>query len=265
MKWKHDLQIVFSMFFKLAAKAKRTRYLFLFSLLPVLTLVILKIYEFSRLHSQTVSSNYFFIYGSLTIQFQFFVPIFALFFGTSIVTDEVENRTLIFLTTTPVSKATILLGKFLSVSVITAAITLFGFLITYFIVFFSQLGTPQMWVNILRYLFATILALLAYLSVFTLMGILMRKPVIFGLIFIFGYERVVQFFPGSTQKLTIFHYVKSLLPSFPESNQMLAFNIPPSSFALSIATLLGISIIALILSVWLFRKKEFIAATGDGS
>ena len=59
------------------------------------------------------------------------------------------------------------------------------------------------------------LGLLAYLAFFTFVGTFLKKSVLFGLFFSFGWENVVQYFPGSTQKFTVVHYLKSLLPYRP--------------------------------------------------
>ena len=43
---------------------------------------------------------------------QFYIVILALFYGTSITAEEVENRTLCYLITRPIPKPAIVLGKF---------------------------------------------------------------------------------------------------------------------------------------------------------
>ncbi len=97
----YDINTLYSFFFKAAIRAKRTRVLFLISMLPFLVVVIAKV-AFSLRGGAEPAFDLFVKVGA-TFYFQFMIPLMALFFGAAVLNEEVDNKTLIYLTTSPVS------------------------------------------------------------------------------------------------------------------------------------------------------------------
>jgi len=81
----------------------------------------------------------------------------------------------------------------------------------------------------------------------------------FGLIFSFGWENVIQYFPGSTQRFAIVHYLKSLLPT-PSSGRFsfLLFRLEPTPPYLAVIMLFLITAVFLGLACFMFHYKEYI-------
>ncbi len=86
----------------------------------------------------------------------------------------------------------------------------------------------------------------------------MKKSVLVGLFFVFGWESVVQYFPGVTQKFTIIHWIKSLLPVPPGEGGFLIFQLQPSPVPESVIVLLTAGLLFLLLAVFIFERKEYI-------
>jgi ABC-2 type transport system permease protein len=100
---------------------------------------------------------------------------------------------------------------------------------------------------------------MCYTAFFTFIGTILKKSIMFGLIFSFGWENVIQYFPGSTQKFTIVHYLKSLLPSVSRGRfSFLLFRLEPSSTGTSIFMLFLIAAVFIVLACVLFTYKEYI-------
>ena len=87
-----DIKTVFSFFLKTGMRAKRTKLFFFFSFIPVIIFIIIRIVSLvnpqtdipvSRLFSQIASTFYF----------QIFIQILVLFYGSSVLNDEIENKT----------------------------------------------------------------------------------------------------------------------------------------------------------------------------
>ncbi|MCJ7525348.1 MAG: ABC transporter permease, partial [Candidatus Aminicenantes bacterium] len=89
-------------------------------------------------------------------------------------------------------------------------------------------------------------------------GAFMKKSVLIGLFFVFGWESVVQYFPGVTQKFTIIHWIKSLLPVPSGEGGFLIFQLQPSPALESVLMLLGAGFVFLFLAVFIFERKEYI-------
>jgi len=249
---------VFSFFFFAGKKTRRTKVFYLISFLPVIMALVIKFVQvFSARHSiQGIS-----IFSNLIMVFylQFLILILALFFGTSVCSEEIEGKTLTYLTTRPVSKSAILLGKYAAYTLLVILMMTVGLVVSFLILNVNNLGDVSLYRILGKYGLALILGLICYTSFFTFIGTFLKRSILFGLFFSFGWENVIQYFPGSTQRFAIVHYLKSLLPSSSGGRfSFLLFRLEPTPPALAILILLLISGIFLFLSCLFFSQKEYI-------
>ena len=87
----------------------------------------------------------------------------------------------------------------------------------------------------------------------------MKRAIFFGLLFCFGWENVIQYFPGSTQRLAIAHYLKSFLPASSSGRfSILTFRLEPTRTGLALVMLFVITATLLALACLFFTKKEYI-------
>jgi ABC-2 type transport system permease protein len=234
--------------------------LFLLGSIPVLVLLVAKIVELGNpggdVSAEKVFSNV------LVIYIQLLIPVLALLFGTLNINEEMDHKTLIFLTTAPIPKPAIIVGKFAVFVTLSAIIVNSGFLLSFIIINVNHFGNMVHVSEFLSFMGVGILALIAYMALFTLMGVLMKKALVLGLMFIFGWENVVQYFPGTTQKFTISHYLKSLLPFTNQSSNsilsILTNLLEPSSTVESITVLLLLTVITLVGACYIFQNKEYV-------
>jgi hypothetical protein len=66
--------------------------------------------------------------------------------------------------------------------------------------------------NLARNLGVAALGLVAYNGIFALAGTLLKRPLLAGLFFIFGWQAVATFVPGRARLATVAHYMSSLTP-----------------------------------------------------
>ncbi len=257
MKTKEALRVLFASFFQAGLRAKRTRVFILLGLVPVVLMLATRVME-SAGSLAAGSSGEFFAKVMLSLYFQLLVPVLALFFGSSIVNEELDNKTLVYLTTVPVPRRSVLLGKYLAAALLAALLIGVGFLLCFLGGSFTRLDDPAAWQELAVFLGTALLALFCYSALFTALGAFMKKSILVGLFFVFGWESVVQYFPGVTQKFTIVHWVKSLLPIPPGEGGFLIFQLQPSPPLQSVLTLLAASLIFLALAVFIFERKEYI-------
>ncbi len=261
MSLKDAYKEIFAFFFKEELKSKRTRIFFLISFLPVLILIITKIVEMNSPNPEVTAAQIF-SRAMLIVYIQFLIPILSLFFGSSIINEEVDNKTLVFLTTSPIPKPSVVLGKFTAFVLLGAIIVNAGLVLCFLTVNIDHMGQMVNVKEFFRFLGAGILGLVAYMALFTLLGTIMKKAgVVLGLLFIFGWENLVQYFPGVTQKFTVIHWIKSLLPRVSEGNsflQILMFRLEPSSPMESVIVLTIFVIGAITAAAIVFKNKEYI-------
>lgn len=252
---------VFSFYAFFGRKSRRTTAFFLISLIPV---VIATIFRFRQALEGDGSYDGLYLFTNVIMTFflQFLVLILTLFFGTSVLSEEVEGRTLTYLVTRPVSKAALLVGKYAAYMLVVTVLVGTGLTACFLILCFERLGEAAVWGVLLRYLGVLTLGIAAYGAFFTFLGTFLKKSIMVGLIFSFGWENVIQYFPGSTQRFAIVHYLKSLLPGVMQSRgrfAFLTFRLNPTSWPISILTLLLITAAFLTLAVLLFKSKEYIS------
>jgi ABC-2 type transport system permease protein len=251
MKNQHPIPIVFASFFRSGLKSMRTRVFIVLGLVPVLLMFIVRLID-------AANAPDFFSKVMLSLYFQLLIPVLSLFFGTTIVNEELDNKTLVYLTTAPVPRRSVILGKYLAAFLLVLLIVGSGFLLSFLAAAANRLGQAVAWEELGIFLGTSLLALFCYSALFTLAGAFMKKSILIGLFFVFGWESVVQYFPGVTQKFTIIHWIKSLLPVQASQGGFLIFQLQPSPALESVAVLLIAGLLFLILAVLIFERKEYI-------
>jgi ABC-type transport system involved in multi-copper enzyme maturation permease subunit len=251
---------VFGFFFVLGRRTGRTRTFALLGLIPVALAVVARIFLRGRSGDMAAVSTEILMVFFL----QFYIIILALFYGTSIAAEEVENRTLVYLITRPVPKPAIVLGKFAAYTALMGGMTVSGLAASFFILNAARLGDPALWATFFRYLGVLVLGVLAYTAFFAFLGTVLKRAIILGLVFGFGWETAIQYFPGSTQRFSIVHYLKSLLPYRPgggggRGGALLLFRLEPTRPVLAVLALAAITAAFLALTCWLFRAKEYVS------
>ncbi len=253
-----SLKDVYAFFFSMGKKSKKLKLFFLISIIPVVIALIIKIHQF---FSDRTPIQGIYIFNNMTVvmYLQFLILLLALFYGTSVCSEEVEGKTLTYITTRPVAKSAILIGKYAAYTSLIIILMAIGVTLSFFILNLNDLLDFSLYKILLRDIIVLSLGLVCYTSFFTFIGTIMKKSVIFGLVFSFGWENVIQYFPGSTQRFAIAHYLKSLLPA-PKTGRfpLLIFRLEPSSPLVSVLMILLITGVFLGLACALFSWKEYI-------
>ncbi len=253
---------IVAFFFRKAWRSRRNRFFIFLCMLP---LIIMGIMIVVNLFQPGFLRDIKFFLGEMTIQIYFLlnVQLFSLFFGTSVISEEVEDKTLVYLLPRPVSRTTVLLGKFSAYVAIPSLLLMAGLLASFFIyVWLANFNIP-LWDSVIFLLTLWGIALLhiiGYCSLFVFLGSIMKKPVIAGIVFVFGWENLVRLLPGISRFLTLNYYLRPLLPSFnySKNSQFLAFRITQPSGIESIIVILSFSILFIGLSAAIFHYKEIV-------
>lgn len=205
------------------------------------------------------------IFGGMIwlLYLRFVVPVLGAFYGTSLISDEVEDRTITYLFTRPVPRGAVIVGKYLAYLVCTGLVVLPSVTAVYLLITPIAGGSigatfPQL----LTDLGLLALGLGVYGAVFALIGALVPRPLVAGLILIFGWEQVALVVPGYLRGFTVAHYLQALVPhAMPQDTTVAAiqslFSEPPSALS-SIASLGAILVTALWLAARTVEKREYV-------
>jgi ABC-2 type transport system permease protein len=153
------------------------------------------------------------IFGVLLwwLYLRFVVPVLGVFYGTALIADEVEDKTITYLFTRPVPRRAVLLGKYLAYVVCTSLVVLPSIMIVFFLVVPLRDIGPS-FLTLLTDLGLLALGLAVYGALFALVGTALKRPLVVGLVFAFGWEQVAMLMPGYVRRFTIVYYLQGLVP-----------------------------------------------------
>jgi ABC-2 type transport system permease protein len=187
------------------------------------------------------------------------LPLAALFYATSLIADEVEGRTLTYLLTRPLTRQSIFAGKFAAYLATTFTLALPAAVVTFFVLMTAP-GAPGLGAaatDLLRDLGAMLLALVAYGALFGLLGVLLKRPVIPGLLFLYGWELLANL-PGYLPRFTLTAWLRSLIRHRPAEEGIAGLfqQVLPADQALVV--LIGVSLLLLAAAAWIFSTREYV-------
>jgi ABC-type transport system involved in multi-copper enzyme maturation permease subunit len=187
------------------------------------------------------------------------LPLMALFHATSLIADEVEGRTLTYLLTRPLTRPAIFAGKFAAYLATSLGIALPSVVLTFFLLVTARdwSGVGASVPDLFRDLGVMTLTLLAYGALFSLLGVLLRRPVIPGLLFLFGWELMANL-PGYLPRLTLTAYLRSLIHHRPAQEGLSGLFGQVLPTGLSLAVLLLSTALFLAAAAWLFSQREYV-------
>jgi ABC-type transport system involved in multi-copper enzyme maturation permease subunit len=161
------------------------------------------------------------IFGLMIWMFylRFTVPVLGVFYGTSLIADEVEDKTITYLFTRPIPKGAVLVGKYLAYMACTVFVVLPSVMIVYLCIAPMRGSLGGSFIDLLKDLAMLAIGLGTYGALFAFIGARFKRPLLAGFFFIFGWEQIALAFPGYLRKFTIAYYLQALVPhAMPNDN-----------------------------------------------
>ena len=194
---------------------------------------------------------------------RFVVPVLGVFYGTGLIADEIDDKTITYLFVRPIPRAAILVGKYLSYLACTLLLVLPSVVLVYFLV--VPLGGGSIgreFPSLAADLGMLAVGLAGYGAVFALVGARVKRPLVVGLVYAFGWEPAVLLFPGYLKRATVAYYLQALVPqAMPQDSAisvlMQVFQEVPS-VATSLVCLAGITVATLWLAGRAVEAREYV-------
>lgn len=186
----------------------------------------------------------------------------AAIFTASIVSQEVEQKTIVYLLTRPIPRVVTLLARTLAAALVTLLIGLLGLVVVNLSCYGAAAATNAIFY---RDVVALSVGAFAYTVLFLLVTLLINRSMPVCLLFAFGWENVIPNMPGDTVYVSVYGHLMALAqhPSTGESGGPLAAlsgafgtNTIPTSTAWVI--LIGIVAIATGVSAFVFSNFEYV-------
>jgi ABC-type transport system involved in multi-copper enzyme maturation permease subunit len=192
---------------------------------------------------------------------RFVIPVLGVFYGTALMADEVEDKTITYLFTRPIPRGAVLIGKYLAYLACTSLVVLPSVMLVYFLLIrFSEI--PGTFTQLLTDLGLLGLGLAIYGAVFAFVGATFKRPLVIGLVFAFGWEQVAMVMPGYMKRFTIAYYIQSLVPHAMPSDGVVSIlqglfrDTPPA--AVSLSWLAVYLVVFLYLAARTVDRKEYV-------
>ena len=196
--------------------SRRTIFMALVVAAPIMLALIVRGVEMFgmsalRINGQRVAG--FGIFGAMIwgLYLYFIVPVLGVFYGTALMADEVEDKTITYLFTRPVSRGAVLVGKYLAYLACTILVVLPSVMIVFFLLV-PLSALPTSFPSMVTDLGLLALGLAVYGALFSFVGAFFKRPLIIGLFYAFGFQQVALALPGSTKQYTIAYYLNALVP-----------------------------------------------------
>jgi ABC-type transport system involved in multi-copper enzyme maturation permease subunit len=143
---------------------------------------------------------------------RFTVPVLGVFYGTSLIADEVEDKTITYLFTRPIPKGAVLVGKYFAYMACTLFVVLPSVVIVYLSIVPMRGSLGASFLDLVKDLGLLTIGLAVYGAVFAFIGARYKRPLLVGFIFIFGWEQTALAFPGYLKKFTVAYYLQAMVP-----------------------------------------------------
>lgn len=188
------------------------------------------------------------------------VALSSAIFTTSIVSNEVEQRTISYLLTRPIERWRLLLSRFFASALTVALVGIASVIAVAAAAFQGSLDTGQ----IAKDVAAIIFGALGYGGLFLFISLIVNRAMIVCLLFAFAWETAIPNMPGEVYYLSIFSYMKAIAahPQFELNNPLGLFagalGTASISRGMGFAALIIVSAGLLVLACWWFSSFEYV-------
>jgi len=199
--------------------------------------------------------------------FGFVLVMAAVVFCTATVRQEIEQKTIVYLLTRPLPRWRILMARYASALVATAGTVAVGALVLAVAAFGPRAAVQA---PVLRDIGVLLLGSAAYGSLFLFVATLLRRPLIFGVLYAFGWETLVPQLPGAFKALSLMSYLRALAPHrAPEAESLDIRQAlgPISTFVitkgLAWTVLLAVAVSLAVAAAVVFSQREYAPRDDD--
>ncbi|HJQ99730.1 MAG TPA: hypothetical protein VJ826_15555 [Candidatus Polarisedimenticolaceae bacterium] len=198
------------------------------------------------------------IYRTLILRFVVFFGCVAIF--VPLFRGDILDRSMHYYFLAPIKRTTLTLAKYfsglLAALVLFNAVTFATWCFLYLAggpsVLFDQLGSLHGLGELASYMLVSSLACVGYGAVFLAAGVLLKNPIV-PAVAILGWESINALLPAVLKKVSVIHYLESLLPvSIPQTSSIQILADPASPWV----AIPGILVLAIVLVTIAMRRVQ---------
>ncbi len=183
----------------------------------------------------------------------FFLPVVTMFYGSSVIRDEIEDMSITMVITSPMKRWAAYLSYYTAL-LLALLLLLFMILTAGFLAFFVPFGISgnalELYLNMFLLVF---IGCIVYSALFLLASVVLERSIYFGLFYAFIWEGFIGSIPGRISEFAIKHYIRSIGTGRMEFMEFAT----ASGTVYSVQVLAVVSVVLLVLGVLVFGRKEF--------
>lgn len=188
-----------------------------------------------------------------TLVLSFLLPVMALIYGASMIRNEIDDRSITQVITSPIDRRASYLGYYLSLIAVTA-LMLLAIGLAGWASYFLQTRVDGDSLGLLAsYSLVLVIGAVVYGSLFLAMGVVLKQPIYLGLLYAFVWEGLVGSVPGAIGHYTIMYQLKVIGSSMIHSGSITSFTGDAGQAALALIVLTALLV---LLGAFAFREKE---------
>ena len=180
------------------------------------------------------------------------LPITVLILATGALGNEIEDRTLPYLTLKPLSRFRIVVEKWLGSITIAIPIIGLGLLASCLLMLRGEAGDYSR--LIAGALIATAIGICAYTAIFILISLVIQRALLFGIIYTFVLESVLGRYLSGFRVVSVRHYVTSIYERIQNDPALISDNAAALSSA--IIVLAAATVVSLLLATRRLRRMS---------
>jgi ABC-2 type transport system permease protein len=180
------------------------------------------------------------------------LPITVLILATAALGNEIEDRTLPYLTLKPLSRLRIVVEKLLGILAVALPVVLAGLAVTFFLMMRGDASDH------LRLLAAVLAAgaagTFAYSAIFLLISLVIPRALLVGIIYTFVWESTLgRFLPG-LRVVSVRHFVQSVFVGVLDDPSVTVRD--PTSARAAVITIVVAGLLSVLLATWRLRRMS---------
>lgn len=185
----------------------------------------------------------------------FIMPVIAMIYGASLIRNEIDDKSITQVITSPLPRPISYIGYYISL-VVTLSIIMVLINSVGWLAFFGQQGMGDGAGSILLIMMALgVIGSIAYSSLFLMSSVIFKRPIYIGLFYAFIWEGFVGSIPGAIGKYTLKHFIRSIGSGWLDFGEISLYD--GASAGTAFGVLIGITIVCLAVGAFLFREKEY--------
>ena len=193
----------------------------------------------------------------LMMYLQILILLYSLIYGTTLIHEDIEKRTATYLTTRNLKRGEIVLYKYLGLVLSLVLLFSISISLNYFILGLNG-SMSELFSHIdllLGLLFVSAMAIVAYTALFTFIGIVIKRPLMIGLIFAFIWEIFITNLESNIRIITIMYYPRSIFSHFVPRGEIIDITGLTDATTATIV-LICFSLVFLFIGFGVFSRKD---------